>query len=50
MKLDEMSRNSMNVGNPTAASDIVQDIYKISMDMMSSTMMMNQNGVINSSA
>lgn len=33
-KLDEMSRNSMKVGNPTAASDIVQDIYNISMEKM----------------
>ena len=39
-KLDNMSRNSMKVGNPTAASDIVQDIYKISMDKI-----MNGEGI-----
>lgn len=33
-KLDEMSKKSMKTGNPTAASDIVQDIYNISMDKM----------------
>ena len=30
--LDNMSRKSREVGNPTAASEIVQDILRISMD------------------
>jgi hypothetical protein len=31
-KLNDMSRKSTETGNPTAASEIVQDIVRISME------------------
>lgn len=35
-KLDEMSQRSSEVGNPTAASDIVQDIFRQSVEKIAS--------------